>query len=126
MVYLNKGHRTWKGGTYRNGWIDTKIRDLGTYTVMQDTIAPKIIPVAPAQWVSKRAIAFRVSDNLSGMEIYRGEIDGEFALFEYDGSKGLITYKFDPSKLSRGKHSLTFVVADACGNSSKYSSSFVW
>ena len=126
MVYLNKGHRTWKGGTYRNGWIDTKIRDLGTYTVMQDTVPPKIIPVAPAQWVSKRAIAFRVSDNLSGMEIYRGEIDGEFALFEYDGSKGLITYKFDPSRLSRGKHSLTFVVTDACGNTSKYSTSFTW
>ena len=126
MVFLNKGHRTWKGGTYRNGWVDANVRELGTYTLMMDTVPPKIIPVNPGQWASKRAIAFRVSDNLSGMDSYRGEIDNKFALFEHDGSRGLITYKFDPKRLSRGKHKLSFIVTDACGNTREYNNTFVW
>lgn len=126
MVFINKGHRTWIGGTYRKGWVDANIRELGTYTLMQDTVLPKIIPVNPRQWVSKQAIAIRIADNLSGMDSYRGEIDGKFALFEFNGNRGLVTYKFDPKRLSRGKHTLTFKVTDACGNTSEYQNKFVW
>lgn len=125
IVRLQNGRRSWSGGVYRNGWIDTDIRELGSYTVGQDRVPPTITPLNPATWVSKQAIAFRLSDNLSGVQTYRGEIDGQFVLFEMN-SKSVITYKFDKERLARGKHTLKLTVDDACGNQSTYTYPFTW
>lgn len=125
IVRLQNGRRSWSGGVYRNGWIDTDIRELGNYTVGQDRVPPTITPLNPATWVSKQAIAFRLSDNLSGVQTYRGEIDGQFVLFEMN-SKSVITYKFDKERLARGKHTLKLTVDDACGNQSTYTYPFTW
>lgn len=125
IVRLQNGRRSWSGGVYRNGWIDTDIRELGSYTVGQDRVPPTITPLNPATWVSKQTIAFRLSDNLSGVQTYRGEIDGQFVLFEMN-SKSVITYKFDKERLARGKHTLKLTVDDACGNQSTYTYPFTW
>jgi murein DD-endopeptidase MepM/ murein hydrolase activator NlpD len=126
IVRLQNRRAVWIGGTYRNGWIDAAIRNFGNYTVMQDTRPPLITPVNPAAWTGSRRITFRISDNLSGVQTYRGEIDGQFVLFEFDGKKSLVSYRFDPARLVRGNHNLTFEVTDACGNRSVYKHAFVW
>lgn len=125
ILRLQNGRRSWAGGTYRNGWIDTEIRELGTFTVGHDPIPPTITPLNPATWVSKQAIALRLSDNLSGVQTYRGEIDGQFVLFEMN-SKSVITYRFDKERLPKGKHTLRLTARDACGNESSYSYSFTF
>lgn len=124
IVKLRKGGVSWIGGLYRDGWIDTNIRELGSYTIMQDTKAPTIIPINH-KGTSGKQLSFRLSDNLSGVESYRGEIDGKFALFEMD-NRSIITYRFDPSRLSRGRHKLKLTVTDACGNRSVYNHEFAW
>ncbi|MDR2469248.1 MAG: M23 family metallopeptidase [Tannerella sp.] len=127
IVSLRNGRSSWVGGTYRDGWIDADIRELGVaYAVASDTTPPRITPVAPARWVSNEAIVFRLTDNLSGVETYRGTIDGTYALFEMDGKKSLIKYTFDSRRLSRGKHVLSLTVADACGNTAVYETTFTW
>jgi hypothetical protein len=115
---------SWIGGLYRNGWIDADIRELGSYTIAQDTVPPVITPVNPAAWTADRTITFRLTDNLSGIKSYRGEIDGQFVLFELDGKKGLATYHFDKKHLSTGPHQLTFTLTDACNNTTIYSKEF--
>lgn len=125
IVRLQNGRRSWTGGVYRNGWIDADIKEMGTYTPGQDLVPPTITPLNPATWVSKQAISFRLSDNLSGVQTYRGEIDGQFVLFEMN-SKSVITYHFDKERLARGKHTLKLVVTDACGNQSSYTYPFTW
>lgn len=117
---------SWIGGTYRNGWIDANIRELGSFTVVQDTIPPTITPINPTAWVGSQTITFRITDNLSGVKTYRGEIDGQFVLFEFDGKKGLVTYSFDKERLLRGNHKLVFILTDACDNASTYEHSFNW
>lgn len=116
----------WVGGSYRNGWMDADIRELGTYTVSQDTKSPTITPVNQNAWVGSQKITFRITDNLSGIKSYRGEIDGTFVLFELDGKKGLVSYSFDKIRLKRGNHKLIFRVTDNCGNQSVYEHTFVW
>lgn len=125
IVRLQNGRRSWTGGVYRNGWVDADIKETGSYTLGQDLVPPTITPLNPATWVSKQAIALRLSDNLSGVQTYRGEIDGQYVLFEMN-SKSVITYHFDKERLARGKHTLKLVVTDACGNQSTYTYPFTW
>ena len=125
IVRLQNGRRSWTGGVYRNGWVDADIKETGSYTLGQDLVPPTITPLNPATWVSKQSIALRLSDNLSGVQTYRGEIDGQYVLFEMN-SKSVITYHFDKERLARGKHTLKLVVTDACGNQTSYTYPFTW
>lgn len=125
IVRLQNGRRSWTGGVYRNGWVDADIKEMGSYTLGQDLVPPTITPLNPATWVSQQAIALRLSDNLSGVQTYRGEIDGQYVLFEMN-SKSVITYHFDKERLARGKHTLKLIVTDACGNQSTYTYPFTW
>ena len=98
---------------------------MGDYTLRQDTQPPRITPLCPKQGGAARRLQFRLTDNLSGVERYRGEIDGHYALFEMD-AKSVITYRFDPDRLARGKHQLKLTVVDACGNEAVHTETFVW
>ena len=118
------GRRTWIGGVFRDGWIDSEINELGTYTVTYDLQPPKITPIDPTKWIAKKKISFRITDDLSGISSYRGEIDSRYVLFEYDSKNALITYTFDNERLPPGAHRLKLTVVDRCGNQSEYDSNF--
>ena len=122
----SNGRMSWIGGTYRDEWIDAEINELGTYTVAHDTIPPVIRPVDPGKWREKKKISILITDNLSGVATYRGEINGKYALFEFDGKRALITYDFDDERLHPGYHRLKLTVTDGCGNMSLYEHSFSW
>ncbi len=120
------GKRSWIGGVYRDEWIDAEINELGTYTVARDTTPPVIRPVDPGKWREKQKISIRITDDLSGISTYRGEINGKYALFAHDGKNALITYTFDNERLHPGYHRLKLTVTDRCGNKSTYEYSFTW
>ena len=128
IVKYNSSNKrmAWIGGKYRDGWIDAEINELGTYAVSYDTTPPVIKPVEPDKWRSKKNISIRITDNLSGVSKYRGEIDGKYALFEFDGKRALISYDFDDKKLHPGYHRLKLTVTDRCGNKSVYEHAFTW
>lgn len=115
-----KGQKVfWIGGTYRQGWIDTSISELGTYTLSADTISPVIKPVQPTEWMSKKSFVFQLTDNLSGVEHYRGTIDGKYVLFSMD-NHSVIRCAFNGENLPKGDHTLRIEATDACGNRSEY------
>ena len=68
-------------------------------------------------------IRIQLSDNLSGVAEFRGEIDGQFALFKMNKSQ-VISYRFDSSRLTKGKHHLKLEVTDGCGNISSFEYDF--
>lgn len=123
IVRVQNGRASWIGGTYRNGWIDADIKEMGNYTVKADEAAPTITPLNPAGWIGKRTFTFRLSDNLSGVQAFRGEIDGQFILFEMN-NKSVITCKFSKEQVSQGKHTLKMKAIDACGNEATYTYPF--
>ncbi|MDR1981397.1 MAG: M23 family metallopeptidase [Tannerellaceae bacterium] len=126
IVRKQNNRLSWIGGVYRTGWIDADILDFGSYTVAHDAVCPVITPVHATAWIQHQQFTFRITDNLSGIQTYRGEIDGRFALFEMDGKNALVSYRFDKARLTRGHHTLTLTVSDACGNESVYTHPFVW
>ncbi len=119
---LGKGKKRSKGGVFENGWMTTKIKNFGKFTVMADTTAPVIksyIKISDSSNVNLSAvkrIRFRITDNLSGINTYRGTIDGKWVLFTYDKKKKMLTYEFD-KPLPPGKHELKMVVTDNTNNS---------
>ncbi|OAV67240.1 putative peptidase [Bacteroidales bacterium Barb4] len=123
IVRLRNGHRSWIGGTYRNGWIDAPIREAGQYTIAQDTRPPLITPLSPAAGKGLKRLSFRLTDDLSGIARYRAEADGRFILFEMD-SRSVITCRLDETGLPAGRHTLTLTATDACGNEAVYTCPF--
>jgi len=126
QIALSTGRRSWIGGVYRDGWFDTEISELGAFAVTSDFNPPRITPIGPATWRAKKKISVLISDDLSGIASYRGEIDGQFVLFEYDSKNALITYTFDNERLQRGAHTLKITVTDRCGNLAAFQHPFTY
>ncbi len=105
----------------------TLSKTLGNYTLVFDSIKPKLVPInfKNNQSLTKyRYLKFRISDNLSGVKFYRGEIDGEWILLEYDAKKRLLTYDFNDKKLIGTKHTLKVTAIDNVNNTYVYIASF--
>lgn len=115
-------------GKFVDGWVEGNIRVLGNYTLAVDTVAPKIVSLSIADKKTLKEtgkLRFTITDNLSGIETFRGTIDGQWVLFEYDLKNNLISYTFDKERLQLGKnHLLNLEVTDYKGNTSKYKANF--
>lgn len=106
--------RSSMGGKYANGWIKTRVRSLGTFSVDVDTIAPQITSIGQGGWRTSRNIRFRIKDMESGIGSYKVYIDGKFVLFGL--KKGILVIQ-DPEKVKKGvPHKLEVTVTDQCGN----------
>lgn len=116
------------GGKYEDGFMKTRIRELGTYTVAIDTVPPVITPVNPKNWARTGEIVYTIKDKSTGIRSYRGTIDGKYALF---GRPNMIrsqyVYKLDPKRVKKGgKHTVEMVATDDCGNETVVRNTFVW
>ncbi len=109
--------RSSMGGKYASGWIKTRVRSLGTFSVDVDTIAPQITPIGQGGWRTSRNIRFRIKDMESGIGSYKVYIDGKFVLFGL--KKGILVIQ-DPEKVKKGvPHKLEVTVTDQCGNTTR-------
>lgn len=116
------------GGKYEDGVMKVRIRDLGTYTVAVDTVPPVITPVNQAQWGRTGKIIFKAKDKETGINAYRGTIDGKYALFGKPNSiSGNLVCELDPKHVEKGgKHVVEMTVTDGCGNCTTEQFEFVW
>lgn len=122
------GKRSAIGGSYRNGWVEAQVRQLGSFTIATDTKAPTIAALNIQNHntlTNKNKISFKINDDLSGIASFRGEIDGQWVLFEYDPKNELLEYRFDPRRLKMNQtHQLKLTITDAVGNANSYEAKF--
>lgn len=115
-------------GKYSDGWVEGNIRAFGFYTIIADTIAPIITPIIfneQKTLIDPNAVKFKISDKTSGIQSYRGTIDGNWVLFEYDLKNNIISYTFDKARMKFGiNHKLHLEVSDFKGNKSVYTTNF--
>lgn len=116
------------GGAYEDGFMKTRIRELGTYTVAVDTVPPVITPVGQTTWGRNGKIVYRLKDKETGIRSYRGTIDGKYALFGRPNiTKSYWECELDPKHVKKGgKHQVEMTVTDDCGNQSVSRATFVW
>ncbi len=106
-----------KGGEWRNNYFTAKSKILGGFTIMLDTVSPIINPInifTNKNMVGNLSIICTMSDNLSGIKTYRGEIDGKWILMDYDGKTAKLTHQFD--NLPNGNHIFKLEVTDFVDN----------
>jgi hypothetical protein len=130
FVRVDEGGISYAGGEWKNGYVEGKVRSLGTYAIGADTISPTIKPVnfsKNSDLRGRKELRFAIDDDFSGIASYSVTIDGEWALFDWDPKNRIIVYRFDDSKIIRGKdHIIEAFVTDNKGNSSSLSMSILW
>ncbi len=103
------------GGQWVNGRVNFTTRDFGDFTILKDSIAPKITP----QIVNNHAARFKIKDELSGISKFEATIDGQWLLMNYDSKSNTIWSKsLNPNIPLKGNFEL--VVTDNAGNKSRY------
>lgn len=102
VVRLDNNYANSIGGTVEKGFIKGKTYIMGSFVVTLDTTPPRITAYRGFstyyQGIKKTYIAFKITDNLSGIRDYSGFIDGKWALFEYDAKNNLLIHQLDPSR----------------------------
>ena len=111
--------RIYCGGKYRYGRITANIRELTTYTVCIDTIAPKITPIGEIAWKKRGVVSFRIADSETGIRSYRGKIDGKWVLFQYSSKNARLWCDLKDEGISCGRHSIEVEVEDMRRNVKK-------
>lgn len=117
-----EGDRSPAGGSYENGYVATNTNLFDGYAIVVDTIPPIIRP-SSENAKSKTSLKFTVSDNFSGINTYKGEVNGQWALVEWDPKNKLMIYKFDKVVIP-GKNKFSLFLEDDKGNKTSYSTTF--
>ena len=114
--------------TYRKGNVfTTKVKILGNYALVTDTVAPKITIASPIEgkWLSaQKTIQVSINDELSGIKSYNGYLNGNWILMEYDNKTRKLTHFFEDGIVAEGANELKVVVIDNVGNSTTFETRF--
>jgi len=118
------------GGSYTDSGLRCKLSHFGCFAVSVDTVAPviKALNINRDKNLGKEnSIRFTITDDLSGIDSYRGYIDNQWVLFAYDAKNNLLSYSFDQGRLKSGiSHELELYVTDYKENTALYHTTFTW
>ncbi|MDX9752280.1 MAG: M23 family metallopeptidase, partial [Flavobacteriales bacterium] len=113
----DKGKVAPQGGSWHQGGVRTEVRAFGNYTVMLDTVPPRIANVdLRADMKGRDRFTVTITDDLSGIKTWRGTINGQWALMEYDHKTATVVHVFDKHTDKPGAHTFELVVTDDRGN----------
>ncbi|MEZ5024225.1 MAG: M23 family metallopeptidase [Chitinophagales bacterium] len=112
---------------WKDNMVSARCKEVGTFYVKIDSLAPTINVLNYTEKTKTfrgDQIRLKISDNLAGIEHYKGFIDDQWVLFEYDAKRNALTYNFD-KYCPKGEHNLKVLVTDGVGNVATKEISFV-
>lgn len=125
----SSGGITSYGGTWQGDWLTSRSQSLGDYCIMVDNTPPVISPVRyQLDMTNWEKMTFKIQDDFptgkgqSGLK-YRGRIDGQWRLFEFDAKNDLLIHRFD-ERTGSGSHQLEISVTDNRKNTKTFTSTF--
>lgn len=108
--------------TRENGWLATESKQLGTFSIKVDTVAPVIVFMpTSSNVVIPNQFSWKMTDGQSGIAKYELLINGEWNTVYFDQKSNLVTWKNDRRATiigppSENVLSMEFRVTDRCGN----------
>lgn len=94
-----------------------KTKELGNFAILTDNMPPNITPIIK----DSTKLAFRISDELSGIKDFKAIVNGQFVIMDYDYKKKLI-WSSERDSTNYFKGDIKLVVNDNAGNSDIYES----
>jgi len=139
IARVKKNGRTYyEGGAYQGDFIKTTSKYFGTFTVLVDTIAPRVrgLNIYNGKNMSgARNITVSIYDKLSGIDTYHAYIDDNWILMEYEPKKSALVFSFDDmgkyasdlksDGMGKSSHTFKVVVTDNRGNTTEKSFEFI-
>lgn len=120
------GYLYYSGGRYRHNRLTARTSSFGTFCLVADMTPPTIRPQFEdgQDCRGRDKIAFRLSDNFSGVSSYNVYINGKWVAIDYARSRAWVNLKAEG--ISGGKsHNIEIVVKDACGNTAKWQGTII-
>jgi len=110
-------------GRWKGDWFETKVRQLGSFYLAADTVAPTIVP----QFNSKRDtltagqnLRFTLRDALSGIRSFHLYVGEYWNLLTWDAKSATLSAIIDENA-PKGNQNLCLIVHDVAGNEATYS-----
>jgi hypothetical protein len=128
VILDENGNSSAMGGKFHDGKMTLRTRFFGKYSLAIDTIKPIIKPVnigSNKDLSTYNTFSIKISDELSGINKYKGKIDGKWILMEYDTKSKTLTYRFDNNRVLKGPHHFSLTIEDAKGNENNYEVDFI-
>jgi len=116
-----KGGKSSLGGIVKEGWITADVREMGVFTVKEDTIPPTVRNsnfVNGANISTKSLLTWSVSDDFSGLVYYALFINGTYTLLEYEPKRNQLFASV--KDFLSGTLELKLVARDVAGNEVDY------
>jgi hypothetical protein len=111
----NKRFPGFVGGQYEAGKFTFSISSFGKFSLLKDNIQPTIKLIS----TKNNRVSFRIKDDLSGINSFKAELNGEWLLMHYEPKESRIwSERLDKTKPLEGE--LKLLVADNAGNESIY------
>jgi hypothetical protein len=120
------GTKSYVDAVFENGFVKANIKTFGKYKVDTDTIAPQIKfnPSKTGVYKKGNTILFKVSDNYSGIGVFKLHLNGKWHLAEYEQKTSTIFFMVD-EKVSKGNMMLNLQVSDKKNNQSNFQTTLV-
>ena len=94
--HSKKGKVLNRKGQVSGNWISTDVNHFGDFTLMVDSKAPVIKPKKVNKVMAlNQSLQFLVTDNLSGVEKYKVNIDGKWIYSTYNYKNAVLTIPLD-------------------------------
>jgi hypothetical protein len=124
MQLTSKNKKVAVKGKWNGGWVEGKLRELGTVQLRLDTNPPVLRPVGITNGsnLSKaRSFSFIANDFEGDLKSFRAELDGKWLMLSKRSD--YFTYNFD-EHCPPGTHELKVKVEDVAGNVTERTYSF--
>ena len=111
----------------KDNTLYTSSKTLGEFTLKTDNDSPKISAIGfkEGQWLTKYdRLKVKIFDKGSGIQSYRGEIDGSWIRMAFNPKNGTLTYDFKDLELKGTEHLLKVVVTDNVNNKTTFNIRF--
>ena len=115
-----KGNILNKNGKIDEKWISAEVKKMGTYQLIIDTVAPKIIHIGNNRLKkTNQSLNFKISDDLSGVENYDVYIDEQWVLSNYSYKTSKLCVPLDKyARITNGEHNCRLLISDERNNKS--------
>jgi hypothetical protein len=113
----DRGHFSFSGGDWIEDQVTFKTRQFGSYTLLTDSIPPKVKPLI----INRDKLVFRIDDELSGIKEFNMYVNDSWTLMNYDPKiRQIWSEKLDESIPFQGE--IVLSVIDNAGNENLYKS----